>query len=133
MGSQAIGYGEGLGFQQSLLGDRVERMNTNRHIIWGIGLSLLVHGLLLGFRWSPRGQHSVPALRTLPLEITLIGPKPRKDTPPEPKPTPQFRPKRVKRPITTQKKEVIRKREKPPAVVKSRPTPIMGKPRWWNR
>jgi protein TonB len=47
------------------------------------------------------------------------------DTPPEPKPTLQFRPKRVERPITAQKKEVIRKREKPPAVIKSKPTPII--------
>lgn len=102
----------------------MEGMSTNRHIIWGIGLSLVVHGILFGLPWSPQGQYPVPLHRKLPLEITLVGPNPREDVAPEPKPVPQIRPKVVQQPISAHKIKVMRKKEKPPAVVQRKPTLI---------
>jgi protein TonB len=47
-------------------------MNANRDLVWGIALSLLVHGAFLGFPLSPGGQGFVPPHQPSSLEVSLV-------------------------------------------------------------
>lgn len=86
-------------------------MNANRHLIWGIALSLLVHAALLGLpRWSD-GQRLPLPHQPVPLQISLITSKPHEVTPPREKSVVlHAQPERVEQSLTIKKKELTKKR-----------------------
>jgi len=50
----------------------LEKMNANRDLVWGIALSLLVHGAFLGFPISLGGQRLVLPHQPSSLEVSLV-------------------------------------------------------------
>ncbi len=79
-------------------------MNANRHLIWGIALSLLVHVVLLGLPTWPGGQRPLPTRQPVPLQISLVTAKAHEDAQPREKPVPHAHPEMVGESITIQKK-----------------------------
>ncbi|UCD70849.1 MAG: energy transducer TonB [Syntrophobacterales bacterium] len=90
----------------------MERINANRNLIWGIALSLLVHGAFLGLPIPPRDQRSILPRNPTPLEISLVKVKSPEDAPPHEKPVPVTQPKRVKKSVKVRKKKTTIRREK---------------------
>lgn len=84
-------------------------MNGNRNLIWGIVLSLAVHGALLELPLSPGGPRtSIPPNR-MPLEISLVMVKSLEDTSARGKPIPVTHLDRVGPSMTVRKKKPPRR------------------------
>lgn len=85
-------------------------MNVNRHLIWGIGLSLLVHAALLGLPTWSGGQRSLLLYQPVPLQISLVNSKTHEDTPPRQKSVvPQAQPERVEQSIPISKERLTKR------------------------
>jgi protein TonB len=84
-------------------------MNANRHLIWGIALSLLVHAVLLGLPTSPGGQRPLPPHQPVPLQISLITSKAHEGALPREKPVPHAQPERVGQSVTIKKKRATKR------------------------
>jgi protein TonB len=86
-------------------------MNANRHLIWGIALSLLVHAALLGLPRWPGGQRPLLPHQPVPLQISLVTSKAHEDTSPREKPVvPHAQPERVEQSVAIKKKVLTKRR-----------------------
>jgi protein TonB len=99
-------------------------MNGNRNLIWGVTVSLLIHGAFLGLAISPGGQGLVLPRRPTPLEISLVKVKAHEDPPPRKKPVPQIQPRGVGHRVSVIKKTFTTVRKRSTAVVEEKPTPV---------
>ncbi len=90
----------------------MERMKPTRDLIWGVAISLLVHGAFLGLPFSPGGQRSVVSHQPIPLEISFIKLEVHEVTTPKAKPIAPTQPERVRQGVEVREKKVAKKREK---------------------
>jgi len=102
----------------------LERMNANRDLIWGIALSLLVHGAFLGLPISPGGQRLILPHQPISLEISLVTLKAHENGPPKKKLVTQIQPQRVRQRVSVREKKVTKRGEKSTAVVEEKPIPV---------
>jgi protein TonB len=122
-------------------------MNANRDLVWGIVLSLLVHGAFLGFPLSPGGRRFVHPHQPSSLEVSLVPAKDHEDgqskkmiispTPPEgvgqnatvrEKPTAEKTPSlthitRPKQNIRVRRGKTEKRAEKPVSAPREKPPP----------
>jgi protein TonB len=104
-------------------------MNANRDLIWGIALSLLVHGAFLGLSFSPGRQRLTFPHQSIPLEISLVKLMGHEDAKPKMKLVPLSQPERVGQSVSISKKKVTKRREKWPVSLGMKPIPVLrGKP-----
>ena len=96
-------------------------MNATRDLIWGIALSLLVHGIFLGLPFSPGGQRLIPTHQSIPLEISFVKLEIHEDAPPKTKPIALTQPERVRQSIRVREKKVTKRREKSPIGLGEKP------------
>ena len=83
----------------------MEGMNANRNLIWGIVLSLAVHGALLGFPLSSGGPRTIIPPSPMPLEISLVMVKSLEDASARGKPIPVTHLDKVGPSVTVRKKK----------------------------
>ena len=102
----------------------MERMNGTRDLIWGIALSLLVHGAFLGLPFSPGGQRVITTHQSIPLEISLVKLKGHGDVPPKTKPVPLTQPQRVRQSVSISKRKVTKRREQSLVGVEDKTIPL---------
>ncbi len=100
-------------------------MNANRDLIWGIALSLLVHGAFLGLPFSPRSQRLTLTHQSIPLEISLVKLTGREDARPKMKLVPLSQPERVGQPLSISGRKVTKRRERGPVSLGKKPTPVL--------
>jgi len=97
-------------------------MNANRHLIWGIALSLLVHAALLGLPTWPGGQRPLLPYQPVPLQIALVTSKAHEGTPPREKSVvPDAQPERVEQSVTIKKKGATKRTVSLPQVARVKP------------
>lgn len=85
-------------------------MNANRHLIWGIAFSLLVHAALLGLPTWSGGQRPLLPHQPVPLQLSLVTSKAHEDTPPREKSVvPHAQPERVEQSVTIKKKGLTKR------------------------
>ena len=107
----------------------MEKMKASRDLIWGIALSLLVHGAVLGLPLSPGSQRLTLTHQSLPLEISLDRLKGHEDARPKMKLLPLSQLKRVRQSLSTSKKKVTKRRQKSPVDLGEKSIPVIkGKP-----
>jgi protein TonB len=100
-------------------------MNANRDLIWGIALSLIAHGVILGLPFSPKSQRFTLTHRSVPLEISLVKLKGHEDGRPEMKLLPLSRPERVGQSVSISKRKVTKETEKWPIGLEKKPSPVL--------
>ena len=97
-------------------------MNANRHLIWGIALSLLVHAALLGLPTWSGGQRPLLPHQPVPLQISLVTSKAHEGTPPREKSVvPHAQPERVEQSVTIKKKGATKRTVSLPQVARVKP------------
>jgi protein TonB len=96
-------------------------MNANRDLIWGIALSILVHGALLGLPISPGGRGFILPHQPISLEISLVTLKAHEDAPPKKKPVPLTQPERVRQSVTAAKEKTTKRKEEPVPALGEKP------------
>jgi len=100
-------------------------MNANRDLIWGIALSLLVHGAFLGLPFSPGRQGFTLTHQSIPLEISLVKLKGQGDGRPRMKLVSLSQPERVGQRLSISKRKVTKRREKWPVSFGKNPIPVL--------
>lgn len=103
----------------------MEKMNANRDLIWGMALSLLIHGAFLGLSFSPGSQRSTLPHQSMPLEISLVKLKGYEDARPKMKFVPLSQPERVGHSLSISKRKVTKRRGKWPARLGNKPIPFV--------
>jgi protein TonB len=104
-------------------------MNANRDLIWGITLSLLVHGAFLGLSFSPSRQRLTLPHQSIPLEISLVKFMGHEDAKPKMKLVPLSQSERGGQSVSISKRKVTKRREKWPVSLGMQPIPVLsGKP-----
>jgi TonB family protein len=93
-------------------------MNGNCNLIWGVTLSLLIHGAFLRLAISPGGQRLILPRQPTPLEISLVKLKAHEDPPSEEKVVPSSQPKRARKIVEARKKRTTRRQEKRTPILK---------------
>ncbi|MCK5552703.1 MAG: energy transducer TonB [Deltaproteobacteria bacterium] len=118
-------------------------MNGNRNLIWGVALSLLLHGAFLGMSISPEGQRRILPRQPTPLEISLVKLKAHGDAPPKKKVVPLAQPQRARQIVKARKKrttkrdipltqpktarQTVKLREQKTTKGEEKPTPVLKK------
>ncbi len=100
-------------------------MNGTRDLIWGIALSLLIHGTFLGLPFSSGGQRFIPTHQSIPLEISLVELKDHEDGPYRKKLALLARPERVRQSVSISRGRVTKKRKQSPVAIEDKPVPLL--------